>query len=437
MQNFYFNYQRGDYDKRKSNFRERMANSRNNFLVTDKNDDGDLSQRSIEYLEMLKNLWSKYRRAYDEDLNLEDLKDEQVEDILRSLYDSENTAEEYDRNYERPETNFFEQLKPIPLRNRKNYRVFEEFNERRKRYPSFGEGFYGKRNVHLQDVNYENPLENEFLYSLKYVNPQMNRDAIENFKDEELEILGNKKDNDIVRILDKPLTQPKFMEEDEPFRSKARNRYEEDIWYQHPVVLRNEWVEGNGKKGKQFEISTQLYKSRNDIDSDRFPVKRSSIRVRKETKNEKMSKELKGIFGNPTDSTKKIMQKKPIETFKKQNISKPELTKHVEAKKVIRSAKSLPKGTISLRPNKDIAELFGVGKKSVNKKSIDWSQYFGIDKRSPQDWLELDYLRRSESHFLPSKNKRLLLHDLSDNGNGNYIGMMRLITKHSLIQNFN
>lgn len=392
----YLSYQKdSDYDngfdKRKSNFRERLSNNPA-YLINEKENSEGYGDDGIEYLQLLKNLWSKYRNSRPEGgVDIEDLTDDQVEEILNPLYDK-------GEDYSNPET--VRQYDAIPLRNRRNYRVFEHFNERRKRYPGFGEGIYGKRNSHSQHVSYEPPPENDFLYALKFVNPDVNREAVETLKEGGFEVLGDEKDRDILRALNGGATRPKYSDE-EPFWLKDQS--ENEIWLPEPIP--EETYQNEEKRTKIFKQHNGLHLNRK-----RFPVKRSPPGV---------SKEIKNIFETSTQPPKKKTEKKPTE-LKAKNVTKPEITKHHEIKKVVRRAQPYTKEEIypPIR-NDEINKLFHVKKKS-DKKSIDWSQYFGINKRSPQNWLRDDARRRAESHFLAMKNKRFS-NERANIGNVNFL----------------
>ncbi|KAK6618084.1 hypothetical protein RUM44_002526 [Polyplax serrata] len=418
-----FNYQGGrDGEKRKSNFRERMTNDRMNYLSNEGMDREDDSQSSIEYLQMLKNLWSKYRQSRNDDLSLEDLTDEQLEDILNSMNDRESGEDQYVNDYRSSESNGLKQYEVIPIRLRKNYRVFEEVNGKNKRYPSFGEGIYGKRNYHYQHSGYESIPENDYPHSVKYTIPEFSREGIDGSRESSYEELGDGKDRDLVRILNNAIINPKYIEDDEPYWSKDQSNYDDELWLQGPVSFPEDWYDNSGRNEKRMEIAPKYFKQHNGIhiNTKRFPVKRSSVRVRKEVKGEKASKELKGIFGTSTSTTvppKKGTKKKPTEILKKQNVTKPAVTKLQESKKVVRSVNKVSQERVlPLQQNEEIVNLFKVNKKSLNKKSIDWSQYFGIDKRSQQNWLNNDYVTRAESHFLTPKSKRYYADDRGNLG---------------------
>lgn len=431
FQNILYNfYKERDNEKRKTNFRERMSNYRINYPISNRNEADEYSQSGIEYLQLLKNLWSKYRQSQNDDLNVEDLTDEQLEEFLNSinsLNDKGIDEERFVNDYDSAESNDYKHYESIPLRSRKNYRVFEGLSNRRKRYPSFGEGIYGKRSFHSQQNNYENPTENDFLYSLKYITPEVNREAAENLREGGFEVLGDEKDRNVLRILNGALNRPKYFEDDEPYWSKEQNPYDDELWLQGPVTFPDDWYDNSGRNEKRMEVAPKYFKPHNGIhlNSKRFPVKRSSIRVRKEVKSDKDAKELKGIFGTSETTTippKKGNEKKPTETVKKQNVTKPAVTKHYEGKKVVRSTDKYTKERVlPARQNEEIADLFSPTKKLISKKSIDWSQYFGIDKRSHPNWLKNDYLARAESHFLAPKNKRFFPSEAAGIGSGSFL----------------
>lgn len=374
-------------------------------------------------MQLLRNLWSKYRTSHPDGIDLEDLTDDQVEEILNPLYEKENNEERFSE-YGNPDIVNVRPFDNIPLRSRRNYRVFEHFNERKKRYPGFGEGIYGKRNSHPQHVSYEPPPENDFLYSLKFVNPDGNREAVETLKGGGFEVLGDEKDKDVLRLLNNAASS-KYEDEEEPYWLRDQKPYESDSWLPGSVGYPEDFYQDFDNKDEK-RANQRIFKQHNGLhlNKKRFPVKRSSgSRVRKEATDEKVSKELKGIFGTAETSTqppkKKGSEKKPTE-IKKQNATKPEVTKHVEVKKLVRRSQPLTKEEIypPIR-NEEIKNLFHVKKKSMDKKSIDWSQYFGINKRS-QNWLRDDTRRRAESHFLAMKNKRYS-NERANIGNVNFL----------------
>ena len=370
---------------------------------------------SIEYLQMLKNLWSKYRQSRDDEFSLENLTDDQLKEMLSSLYDRDLSD---DQRYVNDFDNIkLKQIESVPLRYRKNYRVFESLKDRRKRYPIVGEEIYNKKNLRNQHMNpYENPSKINYPYSLKYVYPDLNRDIVESMKEAGSEVLGgDEKDRrNVIRILNNAINHPKYYEEEEApyWSSDEQNSYEDGVWLPGPVYS-DDWYDNPERNEKRIEGTVKHFKPHNGIhlNSKRFPVKRSpSVRVRKEVQNEKVSKELKGIFGTSTVPPKKGSEKKPTEIVKKQNQTAALTGKKKESKKVIRSADGYDKERVlPVRQNEEISNIFESDKRTIDKKSIDWSQYFGIDKRSKQNWLQNDYLKRAESHFLTPKNKRLSL----------------------------
>lgn len=403
----YINYQKDNeydngFEKRKSNFRERVSG--NNYLISEKETGDNYGENGIEYLRLLRNLWSKYRQAHPENIDIEDLTDEQVEDILNSLSEDGNNEELFG---EYPQVRYGN----IPLRNRRNYRVFEHLKERKKRYPAFGEGIYGKRNSHSQHVSYEAPPENDFLYALKFVNPNLNREAVENLKEGGFEVLGDERDKDVMRILNKAAARPKYVAEEEPYWASEQKPYD-GVWWQESVGYPEEAFQDYDSKNDKRNSNQRIFKQHNGLhlNRKRFPVKRSPLPLHKDATDEKVSKELKGIFGTPETSTsppkKKGSDKKPVEP-KKQNTAKAENPKNREVKKLVRRAEPYTKEEIypPIR-NEEISNLFNVKKKSVDQKPLDRSRYFENKKRSPQIWFRNDNAKRAESHFLSPKNKR-------------------------------
>lgn len=409
FRNVMYNYanQRDDfdggsgYDKRRSNFRERYAGTGNLMSQKESGENRRTgSDIQCSYTRTLKDLWCKYLQSRSDDVGLEDVSPDQVAEILDTLYEKDgDDGEPYENSVYSDDLSYG----TIPLRSRRNYRVFERLNEKR-RYPSFGEGFYGKRSPHSQHVGYENPPENEFLYALKFVNPELNREAVENLKDAGFDVLGDEKDRDVIRMLNDAVNNPRSGQEEEPYWSKKEEPYEEQ-WLPGPVIPSDDAYQDVYSSDKR--MAPKIFKEHNGIhlNNKRVPVKRSPATSKKEAAvpEEKVSKEVKNIFeGHETTTAppKKATSKKPTAVaIKKQNATKPEVTKHREVKKLVRRANDYTKEQVY--QNSEIEKLFNGPK--VDKKSIDWSQYFGYDKRS-QQWLRDNSVRRAENLLLsPSK----------------------------------
>ncbi|KAL0268572.1 UNVERIFIED_CONTAM: hypothetical protein PYX00_010457 [Menopon gallinae] len=402
----------GGYNKRRSSFRERYANA--GSLVSQKeSEDNQRTGSDIQcsYTRTLKDLWCKYLQSRSEDVGLEDVSPDQVAEILDTLYDRDDGD-----SYENSVYNDGPGYGAIPLRSRRNYRVFDRLNEKR-RYPSFGEGFYGKRAPHSQHIGYENPPESDFLYALKFVNPDLNREAVENMKDAGYDVLGDEKDRDVIRMLNDAVSSPRAGQEEEAYWLKKEEPYDE-LWLPGPVVPSDDAYQDVYSSDKR--TAPKIFKQHNGIhlnNNKRMPVKRSPVRSKKEAvADEKVSKEVKGIFEGQQTTTvppKKVTTKKPTETvIKKQNVTKPEVTKHRDVKKLVRRANDYTKEQVY--QSSEIDKIFNAPK--IDKKSIDWSQYFGFDKRSEQ-WLRDDTVRRAESLFMaPAKR-----FNARERANGNFL----------------
>lgn len=88
---------------------------------------------------------------------------------------------------------------PMQPRGHRNYRVFDAYQDA-KRAPAFGQGLYGKRNS--QRLTHEQPPGDAFLYSLKWVNPAMNREGVEGLRG--VEPWAEDRDSDVAALLNQP-----------------------------------------------------------------------------------------------------------------------------------------------------------------------------------------------------------------------------------------
>lgn len=303
-------------DKReRSNFRERAT----------KQSDG------LEYLQALRGLWDRYQRTHSRPADFEDLTDEEVAEMLNAL--EQEPDSEYKVN--------------VP-RMRRNYRIFDGYPETNKRSPSFGQGLglYGKRSN--QRINYATPPSDAFLYSLKWVNPGINREGVEGLRGSEP--WGDERDRDVLSVL-------------------SPQRYQDD----------ESWLP-DAVEPDEMEYSNSMRRGYHQRDRKRAPVKRNAGRAREQTTDE----EVKDIFASSKNKPPTpAMSKKPTLDVKKVTLgvktavnatkkisTTPKKTPAVSSiqKKVVRRAEPSRPGEIS--------NLF-----RVQKKSIDWSKHFGVDKR--------------------------------------------------------
>ncbi|KAJ9592163.1 hypothetical protein L9F63_001279 [Diploptera punctata] len=142
-----------------------------------------------EYLDVLRNVWDKYRKDNPHILDIEDISEGDVGEILNYLG---NTGLLDDEDVEGIKQEA----------NKRNY----DFNTHNMAMGGFGgHGFKKRWNQRLDgDEN----QKGSFLYSLKFVSPAINREAIESLKDDDDLELPDERDEDVLRLTSNVRREP-------------------------------------------------------------------------------------------------------------------------------------------------------------------------------------------------------------------------------------
>jgi hypothetical protein len=153
----------------------------------------------VEYLDILRSIWDKYRKNNPDMVDIEDISEADVDEILNYLGDNSYLDEE--------------DVKGIKEEARKReYDRGYDFLTHSALMGGWGGHQFKKR--WNQRLDGDENQKGSFLYSLKFVSPATNREAIESLKDDDGLDLPDERDEDILRI------------------SSDLNRREPDSWYQ-------------------------------------------------------------------------------------------------------------------------------------------------------------------------------------------------------------
>jgi hypothetical protein len=155
----------------------------------------------VEYLDILRSVWDKYRKNNPDMVDIEDISEGDVDEILNYLGDNSYLDDE--------------DVKGIKEETRKReYDRGYDFLTHSALMGGWGVGGHQFKKRWNQRLDGDENQKGSFLYSLKFVSPATNREAIESLKDDDGLDLPDERDEDILRI------------------SSDLNRREPDSWYQ-------------------------------------------------------------------------------------------------------------------------------------------------------------------------------------------------------------
>jgi hypothetical protein len=153
----------------------------------------------VEYLDILRSVWNKYRKNNPDMIDIEDISEGDVDEILNYLGDSYLDGED---------------VKGIKETRKREYDRGYDFLTHNALMGGWGVGGHQFKKRWNQRLDGDENQKGSFLYSLKFVSPAANREAIESLKDDDGLDLPDERDEDILRI------------------SSDLNRREPDSWYQ-------------------------------------------------------------------------------------------------------------------------------------------------------------------------------------------------------------
>lgn len=154
-----------------------------------------------EYLDILRSVWDKYRKNNPDMVDIEDISEGDVEEILNYLGDNSYLDNE--------------DVKGIKEESRKRqYSGGYDFLTHNALMGGWGVDGHQFKKRWNQRLDGDENQKGSFLYSLKFVSPAANREAIESLKDDDGLDLPDERDEDILQL------------------SSDLNRREPDPWYQ-------------------------------------------------------------------------------------------------------------------------------------------------------------------------------------------------------------
>jgi hypothetical protein len=159
-----------------------------------------------EYLNILRSVWDKYRKNNPDSTDIEDISEGDVGEIMNYLEESGLDDED------------IQGLKEEAIK--RQYDGGYDFLTHNVAMGGWGAGGHPFRKRWNQRIDGDENQKGNFLYSLKFVSPAANPEAIESLKDDESLGLPDERDEDILRI------------------SSDLNRKEPDIWF--PAFERSE-----------------------------------------------------------------------------------------------------------------------------------------------------------------------------------------------------
>lgn len=321
-----------------------------------------------EYLSMLNSVWEKYQYNNPENVDPEDLTEGDVEEILDYINRKEVKKRQYDDSYQNG-YDFY--MSPLAWVKRDGQRLTNN-----PKHPS-----------------------DEFLYALKFLNSH--RDTLESMREEEAPD-DDERDADVARLL---------IEQQAPKNYKQHNKR---FW-------RGNSYDDHHKNAKRFPItkrSSSFYTSPavlyHKSSNDRFSQRRKkNVKTNSQDSgtDPKVVKELNSIF-SPSKENDKIKSNNTDHehSHKTGESSKSNITKIVNATKIkdqLNDDSHNNHGMIIHTHRKRSGQKEESSDDSqhkslrVSKKSVDWSNYFGIDKRRKKstvkpgndEWLLDQYLK--------------------------------------------
>ncbi|XP_067008307.2 zinc finger CCCH domain-containing protein 13 [Anabrus simplex] len=177
--------------KRRHNFAKALAKEIEEEEEDDmerEREEKEEENKEEEYLDLLQNLWEKYKQSNPSVVNIEDLTPEDVQELLSSLGDGES-----------PERNALDGIRAEAAKRQygDSYGTGYDFFNHPGGMNGWGAIQYKKRAKQRIDGN--DNQQGSFLYSLKFVSPS-NREAVEALKEDDSVDLPDERDEDILRI---------------------------------------------------------------------------------------------------------------------------------------------------------------------------------------------------------------------------------------------
>jgi hypothetical protein len=382
-----------------------------------------------EYLGILRSMWDKYRKENPDVIDIEDISEGDVGEILNylgenGLLDDENV----------------ESIKEDARK--KRYDGSYDFLTHNAAMGSWGIDGHQFRKRWNQRLDGDENQKGSFLYSLKFVSPAVNREAIESLKDDDGLDMPDERDEDILRLSsglnrrEPNIWFPTFERGEAP-EELLGNPSEEE--YQRLVLAQqNDHSAGLSRKqlaslvqpnysGREvFPTPEKKYLYDTAIMKKRYPVtKRSSnfytsppllhrknfafmdnseTRKKKDTvatTDPKVARELNQIFSSPTTTDRSHSETHPNESahgkessYKTAVDTEHVATTHAPVSPNITVVSEVRDSNTTYHHDhqhrsgseEEIVEQPATMSQAgtpleIKKKSINWSEYFGIDRR--------------------------------------------------------
>lgn len=388
-----------------------------------------------EYLDILRSVWNKYRKNNADMIDIEDISEEDIAEMLNYL-----------------EGNGLDEEDVVGIKEEARKRQYDggyDFMTHNTAMGGWGVGGNQYRKRWNQRLDGHENQKGSFLYSLKFVSPAANREAIESLKDDDGLDLPDERDEDILRLssaLNRREPDPRFPAfergdtPEELFGNPNEEEYQRLAVSQQsnhragfsrkrfaPLSQPNYSIRELSPVPEVFSAPGKKYLYDTAIMKKRYPVtKRSSnfytsppllhhknfafvdnseTRKKKDvivTTDPKVARELNQIFSSPTTSEPSRSETRPKEPeHGKQSSYKIAVdTEHVATTHapVVSSSTACAKdkekeNTTSQHDSqhrsgseeKTVEQPVTMGRAGspldIKKKSINWSDYFGIDRR--------------------------------------------------------
>ncbi|KAG8263464.1 hypothetical protein J6590_032154 [Homalodisca vitripennis] len=332
----------------------------------DNDDDPD------EYLSMLNSVWEKYQDSNPETFDPEDLSETDVEEILDYLNHKEEKKRQHGGNYDMG-YDFFNS--PLAWVKRDRQRLSDN----------------------------PKPPSDQFLHALKFLNSHT--DTLESMREED--IPDEERDADVAKLLmDEQAIKNTNHHKKRFWRGNTYNEHFNNVAKRYPIAKRSSSYYTSPAVLYHKTSSNDHFNSRRKKNVKNHPAD--------DTTDPKVARELNDIF-SPSDSTKEKANQNPNSTQKSH--LKPSETNNNSSNNdkpsVSNSSKTSSGEVMSDHSHNSHAHRKRSGQKEetsidsqhkpleMTKKSVNWSDYFGIDKRRKKSankpgndgWLLDQYLK--------------------------------------------
>ncbi|PSN38927.1 hypothetical protein C0J52_11874 [Blattella germanica] len=409
-----------------------------------------------EYLDVLKNVWEKYRKNNPQVIDIEDISEGDVGEILNYFGNS----------------GFLDDDDIEGIKDEVSKRQYGNYDFNTHNAAMGGWGGHGFKKRWNQRLDGEENQKGNFLYSLKFVSPAINREAIESLKNEDDLELPDERDEDVLRLTSDVRREPdpwfpafeRGEAPEELFGNPGEEEYQRLLLAQQNdrqpsmkriVAIRPHYSIRESSPPEVFLSPEKKYMYDTAIMKKRFPVaKRSSnfytsppllhhknfafmdstdARKKKDalgnsvaTTDPKVAREINQIFSSPIagEHVHDDLHAKDISKDSSKSSSEPlqvttthapvvvsstavTKTKENSTEKSDKDSKSIQKkpGSVEQTVGQPITMSRSETPLDIKKKSINWSEYFGIDKRRKKT--ELDG-SAADSNSHPVDNEWLL-----------------------------